>query len=474
MKILIVDDERNIRESIQRLFSLEGVESFTAEDGRAAMALLLSEAFDAAVIDLKMPVMGGQELLEWMRAEGLRTPVVIISAFGEIADAVRALKAGADDYLIKPFDPDELIHRVKGLVAGRKREDLIEAGTRTQAALSRLVGESPVMRALKDLIDKVAATATTVLITGESGTGKEVVARELHARSGRGAEPFVAVNIGAVHAELMESELFGHEKGSFTGAESRKLGLFELAGGGTLFLDEIGEMPLPLQVKLLRVLQERKIRRLGGQRDIPIDSRIVSATNRDIEALVREGKFREDLYYRLNVVRIDVPPLRDRLSDLPALASHILARQRGRAGRGPLGLSREALSVLGGYDFPGNIRELENLLERAAIYCEGPEIQASDVDLPRRRRSMAQVLGGGGEGGEDPPAAAAASPDPDAAASDPPPLDGGEASLRLTDAEVAAIIRALKKCKGNRTKTALELGISRRALLYKIKRYGLK
>jgi len=477
MRILVVDDERNIRESIQRLFSLEGIESVAAENGHAAAALILSESFDAAVVDLKMPVMSGQELIEWMRAEGIRTPVVMISAFGEIEDAVRALKAGANDYLIKPFDPAELIHRVRSLVTSRKREDLIEAEARTQPVSGRLLGEGPAMRELKSLLDKVAPSATTVLVTGESGTGKEVVARELHARSGRSSDPFVAVNIGGVHAELMESELFGHEKGAFTGADARKLGLFELAGEGTLFLDEIGEMPLPLQVKLLRVLQERKIRRLGGQHDIPIGARIISATNRNMETLVREGRFREDLYYRLNVVRIDVPPLRAHLEDLPVLALSILARLRARTGRGPSRLDQPALDLLASYDFPGNVRELENILERAAIYCECEAIRVEDIDLPSRRRGVPrdalQVLDAA-QAAEGVPLSIESlrnvPPGPSRAAV---AAKVAENSVSLTDTEVATIIRALEKCNGNRTKACAELGISRRALLYKIKRYGI-
>ena len=335
MKILVVDDERNIRESIERLFALEGMESLTAADGREAVEQLAAQAFDVVILDLKMPGMDGQELLEWMRTEGLRTPVIMISALGDINDAVKALKSGANDYLIKPFDPSELIFKTKAVIADRKRENLIEAGSRTAGEGGRLIGESPAARSLRVLIEKVATGNTTVLITGESGSGKEVVAREIHSLSANAAEPFIAVNIGGIHENLVESELFGHEKGAFTGADARRTGLFELAGTGTLFLDEIAEMPLNLQVKLLRVLQERKIRRLGGSRDIPIEARILSATNTDIEALMREGRFREDLYYRLNVVRIEVPPLRARREDIPLLAGHLLEKARARLRKPP-------------------------------------------------------------------------------------------------------------------------------------------
>jgi len=492
MKVLVVDDERNIRESLERLLDLEGIDASLASDGKEGQAALREESFDAVVLDLKMPVMGGQELLEWINAEGIRAPVVMISALGEVSDAVKALKSGASDYLIKPFDPTELVFKLKTLVSGRKREDLIEAGVRTASTgVVRLVGEGSAIRELKLRIGRVAAADTTVLITGESGTGKEVVAREIHGGSGRAGEPFVAVNIGGVHEQLMESELFGHERGAFTGADARKLGLFELAGAGTLFLDEIGEMPLPLQVKMLRVLQERKIRRLGGARDIPIGARIVSATNRDIEALVRDGKFRDDLYYRLNVVRIDVPPLRDRVEDIPLLSDHILARIAARMGRPRKQLSSGAVEALSAYPFPGNIRELENVLERAMIYCSDDRIAVVDLDLHRPQPVHGAVSNAApgavsnaapgavsnaapgaapvnAESAQEAAAGAAAG-----AASSAETLAPGSLAAPLSDLERRAIVEALQRCGGNRTRAAAELGISRRTILYKIKRYGL-
>jgi two-component system response regulator AtoC len=446
MKVLIVDDERNIRESIQRLFELEGIDSVTATDGREGADRLTDQTFDAVVLDLKMPGMDGQALLEWIRAEGLRTPVVMISALGDINDAVKALKSGASDYLIKPFDPTELILKVKAVVQSRKREDLIEAGSRTAEGTVRLLGESTATRALRLMIEKVATGTTTVLITGESGTGKEVVAREIHSRSPNASEPFVAVNIGGIQETLVESELFGHEKGAFTGADTRKTGLFELAAGGTLFLDEIAEMPFPLQVKLLRVLQERKIRRLGGTRDIPIAARIISATNKDIESLVRGGGFREDLYYRLNVVRISVPPLRDRREDIPLLAGNFLEKIRARAGRGVKTLAPDALEALMLYSYPGNIRELSNILERAVITSEDDMIMAADIALDRFPRTSHAAGSAAGSGRPLKP---------------------------MMELERDALVKALEKWAGNRTKAAEELGISRRTILNKIKQYGL-
>ncbi len=443
MKVLIVDDERNIRESLQRLLGFEAIESESAQDGRQALELLGAKAFDAVVTDLRMPVMGGQELMERMRREGVRCPVIMISALGEIHDAVRALKSGATDYLIKPFDPDELVLKLRAAVATRRLEDRLEAGTRTGAPASGFVGDGQAARALRRAIDKLASTDSTVLITGESGSGKEVVARELHTRSPRSAEPFVAVNVGGVHEALMESELFGHEKGAFTGAETRKVGLFELAGAGSLFLDEIGEMPLPLQVKLLRVLQERKIRRLGGTVDMLVAARILSATNKDIVALVRDGRFREDLYYRLDVVRIAVPPLRERREDIPLLAGFLLGKLGARMGKVDARLSAGALEALSAYSYPGNVRELENILERALIYFDGAEILASDLGLAPSRTRLA--------------AAGSA----------------WQAPSSLEAIERQAIERALSDCGGNRTRAAAALGIGRRTILYRIKRYGL-
>jgi len=449
VRILIVDDERNIRESLQRLLSLDGIDSAVAADGLEALALLQSESFDAIVTDLRMPVMGGQELLERARAEGIRCPIFMMSALGEIRDAVSALKSGATDYLIKPFEPEDFIHKLEAAVASRRLEDRVEAGVRTGPAASRLIGDGVAMRSLRRDIEKLAGSDAMVLITGESGSGKEVVAREIHALSSRSNEPFVAVNIGGIHESLMESELFGHEKGSFTGADARKHGLFELAGSGTLFLDEIGEMPVRLQVKLLRVLQERTVRRLGGTRDIPVPARIIAATNRDIEALVREGGFREDLYYRLNVLRVQVPPLRERRDDIPALSEHLLGRLRARMSKGDIRFSSDALDCLAGYSWPGNVRELENIIERALIYADGAMIRSGDLELPAGSRGAVASAAPLGEG---------ASPD----------------ATSLERLEREAIERALASHGGNRTRAAQELGISRRTILYRIKRYGLE
>lgn len=464
MKILIVDDERNIRLSLKKYLSLENIESEGAESGEAALGYLETEHFDAVILDLKLPLMSGQEVLEWMQTRGILTPVIMISAHGQIADAVEALKRGAKDYLVKPFDPAELIIKIRSLVDNKRRENLIEADNRTRAPVQKsLVGNSDVMRRISAQIDKIASADVTVLITGESGTGKEVVAREVHARSAKSAEPFVAVNIGGIHESLMESELFGHEKGAFTGAVSRKQGLFELAGDGCLFLDEIGEMPMPLQVKLLRVLQERKIRRLGGVSDIPVTARIVSATNRNLEDMVKEGAFREDLYYRINVFRIELPPLRERRDDIPPLAQHLTRKLASRMGRLAPNLTDEAIERLRDYSWFGNIRELENVLERALIFCNGATIESADLDL----RSAPQVAT---------PVTASTTTSAPTSGDD---THGADASVAANGArsldsiEREAVKAALLQCKGNRTRAAEQLGVSRKTILNKIKAYGL-
>jgi two-component system response regulator AtoC len=368
----------------------------------------------------------------------------MISAHGQIADAVEALKTGAQDYLVKPFDPAELVIKLRSLVENRRRENRIETEERRRGQEGGLIGESRLMRELAERIRKIAASEVTVLITGESGSGKEAVAREIHSLGEHRDEPFAAVNIGGIHEGLMESELFGHEKGAFTGAAGRRLGLFEIAGRGTIFLDEIGEMPQALQVKLLRVLQDRKIRRLGGSSDIPVNARIISATNRDLETMVKDGAFREDLYYRLNVFRLIVPPLRDRQEDIPPLTSHLLHTLSSRMGLAPRKLSDEAQEKLSRYSFPGNVRELENILERALLYGEGNVIKAEDIELHKT----------------------AELPKPDL-----PETRGGD-SRPLESWEKEAIREALERCGGNRTKAAGELGITRKTLLNKIKAYG--
>ncbi len=438
MRLLIVDDEKNIRTSIVDFFRMEGFETAEAQNGLAAQKLLVEQSFDGVVLDLRMPGMDGLTLLRWLRSEGRQIPVVMISAYGDIEDAVTAIKEGAGDYLVKPFDPTELLLRVQ-----RTIEDHI---LRTRASLlndeQRFTDtENPAMREIYALADKVAPKDATVLLTGESGTGKEVMARRIHALSKRADRPFVPINIGGVPENLVESELFGYERGAFTGAETRKRGMIETASSGTLFLDEIGDMPMQLQVKLLRVIQDRKIQRLGGTGVIPVDVRIIAATNADLEQRVADGRFREDLFYRLNVIRIHLPPLRDRPEDIPVLARHFLRVMRDRTGSQVTEIAPEALRKLQSYRFPGNVREMENMIERAVILAESETLHAADFTLPDANGTAAVQQSPVGT---------------------------------LKDMEREMIHTALLRHEGHRQNAAEELGISRRTLLNKIKQYKIE
>ena len=436
MRVLIVDDEKNIRESIRRYLDTEHIESVAAENGLSAKRLLQEKVFSAGIVDLRMPGMDGLELLRWIREEGPRLPVIMISAYGEVQDAVEAMKLGAQDYVVKPFDPEELIVRLKKIVENQKLRDQIDLGGRGQQPGIEGLGRSPEMMEIGRTIVKVADTPSTVLITGESGTGKEVIARLIHDLSSRSENPFVPVNVGGIPESLLESELFGYERGAFTGAERRKVGLFEVASGGTLFLDEIGEMSGQLQVKLLRVLQDGKVQRLGATDLIPVDARILAATNQDLPERVREKSFREDLYYRLNVVHLRVPPLRGRIDDLPLLIGQLLGKLNLKLGKSIQQVDPQAMEQLRRYPFPGNVRELENLLERALIFAEGDRLTVADLALPRGEMRPAPV------------------------------------PATLESLERQAIIEALHRWEGNRTKAAAELGITRRTLLNKIKSFG--
>ncbi|HOV62471.1 MAG TPA: sigma-54 dependent transcriptional regulator [Spirochaetia bacterium] len=434
MRVLIVDDEKNLRKSIASYLTLENIEVREAENGLSAQRLLEEEAFDCIVLDLKMPGISGLDFLDWLREKGPSIPAVMISAFGNIDDAVKAMKLGASDYLVKPFDPDELLIRVNRAVA----ENRMKRQAALAASLPHEETESRIMRDIYHLVDRAAPSDATILITGESGTGKEVLAKRIHEKSLRSEGPFIPINLGGIPENLVESELFGYEKGAFTGAEHRKEGMFEYANGGTLFLDEIGDMPLHLQVKLLRVIQDRKIQRLGGALGLPIDVRLIAATNKDLASMVAEKTFREDLYYRLNVIHIELPALRDRKEDIPLLAGSLLKKLSIRSGKRITGITTDALKLLESYSFPGNIRELENLIERALILCEGDTLTPRDFSLPETARK-----------------------------------DLPEKQGTLAELEREAIRTALLRNDGRKMETANELGISRRTLLNKIKEFGL-
>ena len=441
MKILVADDEKNIREALVKWLNTSGFEATGVENGLAAQRLLQEEAFSGVVSDLKMPGLDGLQLLSWCRSEGPDVPFVMISAHGEIQDAVEAMRRGAKDYLVKPFDPEELEVRLRAALDA-DRDGRIARMVRGTSLKDSDQPPSAAWAKISTLIAKAAPTNALILISGESGTGKEVLARRIHELSSRSTGPFVAINIGGLPESLLESELFGYEKGAFTGADRRKSGLFELAGGGTLFLDEIGELPLALQVKLLRVLQERKIQRLGGTVPIPVEGRLLAATNRDLTAEVKAGRFREDLFYRLNVVPVALPPLRERTDDLPWLCRKLLTKLGVAMGRPVPEMTTGALKRLAAYSFPGNIRELENLLERTLIFAEGDSVTEADLALP------------------------------DLPSTPPTPGLPFKAGT-LEELELQAIKDALLRWEGNQTRAAEQLGITRRTLFSKIKEHGL-
>ncbi|MBN2735815.1 MAG: sigma-54-dependent Fis family transcriptional regulator [Spirochaetales bacterium] len=437
MKILVVDDEKNIRESIVRYLKLEKIEALSAENGLSAKRMLEEDSFDAAVIDLKMPGMNGLELLAWIKEQGPSIPVIMISAFGEINDAVEAMKKGAKDYLVKPFDPEELMIRIKRLVMEKVNQDRVNLGMSDSNPKLELYDNSSLSKKLMHLINKVAPTDSTVLITGESGTGKEVTARLIHSKSLRADRAFVPINIGGMPENLLESELFGYEKGAFTSANTQKKGIVEMASRGTLFLDEIGDMPLSLQVKLLRFLQDKKIQRLGGTQSIPIDLRIIAATNKNLKKLIEQNLFREDLYFRLNIISIELPPLREKIEEIDQLTGIFIKKFNKTMGRSITGITQKALKKLKDYHYPGNIRELENIIERAFILADTNEISEGDIDLSSDNKRKITITG------------------------------------TLAELEKETILQALNRWEGNRTKAAEELGITRRTLFNKIKEYHL-
>ncbi|OQA38121.1 MAG: Transcriptional regulatory protein ZraR [Acidobacteria bacterium ADurb.Bin340] len=448
-RILLVEDEPSFRDVLQMGLEPEGFAT-TAVPGLAeARNVLGSEAFDAVVSDLRLKDGSGLDLLAWMKAQGLETPVVIMTAFATTETTVQALNLGAADFLTKTKnDLGELTKVLKGLFTSAPPPD-----TGDIRDIGDLVGVGETMRRIQALVGKIALADTTVLITGESGTGKEVVARLIQRYSERAQGPFVPVNCGALPEQLLESELFGYERGAFTGAAGAKRGLFEEAGGGIIFLDEIGEMPLPLQVKLLRVLQERRVRRLGATSERAVDVRVICATNQDLRDRVEQGRFRQDLFYRLNILHLELPPLRDRPEDLPVLAGHFLARFTRKLGKAPMSLGTEALDLLRKYSFPGNVRELENLMERCvALGSSGtiglelfPETLVAEVQSGGRSRRVPAVE---------------------------VPADGFDLEAYLGALKAYLMGRALARAEGNRTKAAKLLGISFRAYRYWLQELG--
>jgi two-component system, NtrC family, response regulator len=460
--VLIVDDELNIRRVLAAMLARAGYEVTTAEDGEQALAVLHKTPVHVVVTDLVMPRLGGMELLQRVATEFPDVPVIMITAHGTVDSAVAALKAGAFDYITKPFEQEEL----KKVIAKATRAHDLERHnvhpTPGEGEKPPLVGHSPAMRQIDEIVAKVADSPSTVLITGESGTGKELIARELHQRSSRRDKPLIKVNCAAIPKDLVESELFGYEKGAFTGAVGSKPGRFELADGGTLFLDEIGEIPVEMQVKLLRALQESEFERVGGIKTLQVDVRLIAATNRDLKALIAEGRFREDLYYRLAVVPIALPPLRDRRGDIPPLVEHFIGKYNRRLGKRVTSVDEEAMQVLLAYPWPGNIRELENLMERSVLFADGPVIDGASLPEALRERA----------GGVTTPIAAVG---PLGAIAAPSGASMKEI-VRQAQAELERelITRALEETSGNVTHAAKRLQISRKSLQMKMKELGLR
>ena len=459
---LIVDDERDIRELLTLTLGRMGLRIDTAANLGEARELLSRNTYDLCFTDMRLPDGNGIELVGEISRNYSNTPVAMITAFGNVELAVEALKAGAFDFVSKPVDISVLRGLVKHALELNNSERAPPSPPPPEHA-SRLLGGSSAMGTLRDTIAKVARSQAPVYILGESGVGKELVARTIHEQGARSAGPFVPVNCGAIPAELMESEFFGHKKGSFTGAHADKPGLFQAASGGTLFLDEVAELPLPMQVKLLRAIQEKSVRAVGASQEVPVDVRILSATHKDLGELASDGRFRHDLYYRINVIELRVPPLRERTGDLPQLTTAILTRLAGSHGRSVPQLSTEALSALAAYAFPGNVRELENILERALAMADGEHIDADDLYLPQGNGPRGQGADGGpGEVVADVPGAIDMDP------------TGGALPSYIENMERAAIQKALEDNRWNKTRAAAQLGITFRALRYKLKKLGME
>lgn len=449
--ILVIDDEENLRHMLSLMLTRQGYVTDSAADGENGLACIKSKVYDFILCDIRMPEMDGKAFLAKAMEEQVNVPIIMMSAYGSVETAVECMKMGAYDFISKPFKKDEIVMVLK---KAEERERLkaensqLREAAAGRFAYSGIISHNARMEDVFNQIKRVTSLKTTVMILGESGTGKELVARAIHQNGRRSTKSFVAVNCGAIPENLLESELFGHVRGAFTDASDDKTGLFELADGGTLFLDEVGEMPTALQVKLLRVLQEEEIRRVGASVSRKVDVRIVSATSRDLQADVKSGNFREDLYFRLNVFCLQLPPLRERIEDIPLLAEHFIRTSPSGAECQTLRIEPDAMRCLMAYSWPGNIRELENAIERASIMCDGGSITSSS--LPPAVRSEFQLL----------------------------PLTTQDEDLSIKRAEDAIernlIRKALARTGGNRTQAAKILEISHRSLLYKLKEFGIE
>lgn len=454
-RILVVDDEESIREFLEIMLKKEGYEVTTAEDGQVAMDTLAKRSFDMVLSDLQMPNKTGMELLKFVKESYPEMVFMMITAFGTTETAVEAMKMGAYDYLTKPFKIDEVRLNIQNALRTKNLEvenKTLKKELNREYSFQSMVGNSAAMHRVFDLVKRVSMAPTNILVTGESGTGKEVVAKAIHYNGPLKDKPFITVNCGAIPEQLMESEMFGHKKGSFTGAIVDKSGLFEVADGGTLFLDEIGELPVSIQVKLLRALQERTIRRVGATEDIKVDVRIIAATNRELEAMVKDGTFRQDLYYRLNVINIRMPGLRERAEDIPLLANHFLAKYNERMQKNISGISVEAMEVLKKYDYPGNVRELENVIERTVALEGGSTILPESLPpfvntIAGRKLASSNEIEVGPEG-----------------------LDLDKVIGQI---EKELIVKAIHASGGTKKKAAKLLRITFRSMRYRVEKYNL-
>lgn len=470
-RILVVDDEPSIREFLEIMLQRENYAVKTVDSASAALEALRASTFDVVVTDISMPGMSGIELMGRLKQLHSEAAVIVMTAHGSTESAVEAMKLGATDYLTKPFQLDEMKIAIQSAirsVALERENRQLRSELGKSFSVGNIVGSSPAMQVVFDLVQRVSSTKTNIMILGESGTGKELVAHAIHRNGSHAASPFVVINCAAVPESLFESELFGHKRGAFTGAVQDKLGIFQQADGGTLFLDEVGDIPLSVQVKLLRAIQQKSFRPVGATEDVTVDTRIICATNKNLEEMVAKGEFREDLFYRLNVIQIRMPALRERKEDIPVLAEHFLRKFSVSMGKPIKGISKEALAMLNGYSFPGNVRELENVMERAVA------LENQSIILPE---SLPQKLLFGSVHSPrtaPAPAPAAASPAP-AGAPTPPAPTGGSFDLEkgVEDFERAHIQKALTETKGVKKKAAALLGISFRSLRYRIEKYGI-
>jgi two-component system response regulator PilR (NtrC family) len=453
-KILVADDEQSMREFLDIMLKKEGYKVSLASNGEEVVKLVDNDLFDLVLLDIRMPKLDGISALKKIKAIAPETVVIMITAYASADTAIKAMKEGAYDYITKPFKVEEIKLIIKNALEKKnlqKENILLKQVVRDRYHFGNIIGQSPKMMALYDLLEKVSPTKTNILIAGESGTGKELVAKAIHYNSVRKEKPFVTLNCGAIPESLIESELFGHMKGAFTDAIATKKGLFEVADEGTIFLDEISELPLLMQVKLLRVLQDKEFKRVGGTEDIRVDVRIISATNKDLEEAVKEKHFREDLFYRLNVIQIKLPPLRDRKEDIPILAGHFLKKYSEELNKNILKTSPEALQILLNYEYPGNVRELQNIIERAVALESGQELTVHNLssylsEQPLLRKGSIDIE---------------------------IPNEGIDLEKMVEDLERTLLLKALDKTKGIKKKAAELLRINFRSMRYRLEKYGL-